>query len=81
MLIYNKEATIKSVYVIEAWVLTIYYYIGNQYCEAQIELTEDEIQERFGHTEPSWLIRQSLNITIQFFEDSFGNEMSTIELD
>lgn len=78
MLRFEKTATIKSVYDFgDIVLLTIYYYLQNQYIEHQMEFSKEEIEGEYGYADHT-LLRQTFEIEIQIFTDSNNNEMVTV---
>ncbi len=78
MLRFEKEATIKSIYNFgDIVIFTIFYYLDKEYCEHQMELTNDEVKEQYGYADHT-LINKKMDIEIQIFTGSNEKEIITI---
>ena len=78
MLRFEKQATIKSIYNFgDSVIFTISYYLDKEYCEHQMEFTNDEIIEDSDFPE-FVTIGHKFDIEIQIFTDSKEREIVTI---
>lgn len=78
MLRFEKQATIKSIYNFgDIVIFTISYYLDNEYCEHQIEFTNDALIEDKDFPE-FIIVGTKFNIEIQIFTDKTNKEIVTI---
>jgi hypothetical protein len=72
MLLFERKATVKSIYYFrdtEEVILTVYFYIDGNYCEHQMEFTLDELIEDKDF--PEYIdFGFQFNIEIQIFTGS-----------